>query len=190
MKKCANDCSGNGLCLDGRCICNVGFDGPDCTGKICSDPAMSGPRCDIPRCSNDCTGKGLCMNGKCACWLGFSGVDCSIPSQCLEACGNVCEADSGSEKCQYCVGQCETINKHPVLGVHNPFDDLEATFLQNGRQNATKLHHHHKEVSTLLLQTSPARHHHEEVYVENLPVSTLHKHHHEVSVVSLPNSFF
>jgi len=131
------------------------------------------------------------MNGKCACWLGFSGVDCSIPSQCFEACANVCEADTGGEKCKYCVGQCQTINKHPVLGVHNPYDDLETTLLQNGKQNATKLHHHHhKEVSTLLLQTSPALHHHEEVYVESLPVSTLHKHHHEVSVVSLPNSFF
>jgi hypothetical protein len=133
----------------------------------------------------------LCMNGKCACWLGFSGVDCSIPSNCLEPCQNVCRADTTSEKCKYCVGQCETVSKHLVMGVHNPFDDLETTLLQHPTENSTKTHHHHhKEVSTSLLQTAPSHHHHEEVYVEDLPISTLHKQHHEVSVVSLPNSFF
>jgi len=131
------------------------------------------------------------MNGKCACWLGFSGVDCSIPSQCMEACSNVCKADTSAEKCVYCVGQCQTVNTHLVLGVHNPFDELETTLLQHGKQNVTKMHTHHKEVSTSLLQTSPNHHYHEEVYVENLPVSTFHhNHHHEVSVVSLPQSFF
>jgi len=131
------------------------------------------------------------MNGKCACWLGFSGVDCSIPSQCLEACGNVCEADTNAEKCKYCVGQCESVKDHYILGVHNPFDELETTLLQHDKQNATKLHHrHHKEISTSLLQTSPKHHHHEELYVKDLPIDTLSKHHHEVSVVSLPNSFF
>jgi len=90
----------------------------------------------------------------------------------------------------YCVGQCETVNKHLVLGVHNPFDELETTLLQHPVKNSTKAHHHHKEVLPSLLQTGPSHHHHDEVYIKNLPVTTLHKHHHEVSVVSLPNSFF
>jgi len=130
------------------------------------------------------------MNGKCACWLGFSGPDCSLPSQCLEACGNVCEADTSSEKCVYCVGQCESVKDHYVLGVHNPFEELETTLLQREKQNATKTHHHHKEISTSLLQTPPEHHRHAEIYVENLPVSTLSKQHHEVSVISLSKSLF
>merc|ERR1719161_3174726 len=109
MQTCANNCNANGLCLDGKCICNVGFNGADCAEKTCEDPRKTGPRCDMPRCYNDCGGRGLCMNGKCQCWSGFLGEDCSIPVQCYEQCHSACEADSRSEKCLFCVGQCGTM---------------------------------------------------------------------------------
>jgi hypothetical protein len=29
------DCNGHGLCVDGKCVCDKGFTGTDCTKKIC-----------------------------------------------------------------------------------------------------------------------------------------------------------
>merc|ERR1719238_2511473 len=67
LDRCANDCTGNGLCFGGKCACNIGFRGPDCSEVVCD-------------------GKGLCMNGKCACWEGYMGRDCSLPAECYETC--------------------------------------------------------------------------------------------------------
>ena len=36
LKTCPNDCSANGLCMDGICACNVGFKGADCSDILCS----------------------------------------------------------------------------------------------------------------------------------------------------------
>merc|ERR1719161_539620 len=114
LRKCPNDCTGNGLCFDGKCACNVGFRGPDCSEIVCADETKVGPQCTLPRCPNDCDAKGLCMNGKCGCWEGWLGRDCSIPADCFEACHNVCEIDTKSEKCMFCIGQCETARNHEV----------------------------------------------------------------------------
>lgn len=183
LQKCANNCNGNGLCFDGKCACNVGFRGVDCSEAVCADEQKVGPRCDLPRCPNDCDGKGLCMNGKCACWVGYFGRDCSIPANCYETCANVCEVDTRSEKCLYCVGQCTTVADHPVLGHHDPFEDI-VTLQEKAQpppekedQNRTKKHnHHHREVYVQNLDAdeeapapvTPRRlHSHKEVYVED-----------------------
>ena len=34
LQGCANDCHGNGLCFDGKCVCNVGFMGADCSDVV------------------------------------------------------------------------------------------------------------------------------------------------------------
>jgi SAM-dependent methyltransferase len=37
LEKCPNDCSGNGLCENGQCICDLGFSGPNCSTSILID---------------------------------------------------------------------------------------------------------------------------------------------------------
>mmetsp|Transcript_105805 Transcript_105805/g.329863 ORF Transcript_105805/g.329863 Transcript_105805/m.329863 type:complete len:352 (-) Transcript_105805:113-1168(-) len=128
MQRCPRDCSGNGLCLDGRCACNVGFAGPACSEVECGSD-FSGPRCDLPRCPSDCHAQGLCLAGQCACWEGYSGNDCSVPLECVQPCRRFCQAGAeSSEQCIFCVGQCTTARSHSGhLGRHNPFEDLEST---------------------------------------------------------------
>jgi len=137
LRGCPQDCSGNGLCMDGWCNCNVGY-----TGLTCSErkriEAMSGPDSDRKHCPSDCNGQGLCLGGKCACWEAFVGNLCSIPFHCHEPCTTVCEGElEASEKCKFCVGQCMTLREHPVMGVHNPFDDLTNTLLQLRQHSAS-----------------------------------------------------
>lgn len=193
LDRCANDCTGNGLCFGGKCACNIGFRGPDCSEVVCADDAKIGPKCTLPRCPGDCDGKGLCMNGKCACWEGYMGRDCSLPAMCYETCANVCETDTTSEKCTYCIGQCETVRGHLVIGKHVPFDDLSTTFLQ-GDKNATFMGFSPRRPrrGTNFLQAVPR---HQQEYVEDVDISAppappraTHKNHHEVSVIDL-NSF-
>jgi len=144
LKTCPNDCGGNGLCMDGMCACNVGFKGPDCTDIVCSG-MMTGPKCDQPRCKNDCSGRGLCMNGMCACWGFYAGPSCNMPVQCSTTCSAICDsvAEDAEQRCNACVGMCESaaprsssVFGSPALGVHNPFEDLQSTLLQ---QNATAI---------------------------------------------------
>ena len=59
---CPQNCSGNGVCLDGKCLCNKGFGGPDCAQKEC-----------VPA---NCSGHGTCADGNCNCDSGWDGVGC------------------------------------------------------------------------------------------------------------------
>ncbi|CAD7960872.1 unnamed protein product [Amoebophrya sp. A25] len=127
-KECPGDCNGRGMCLDGRCVCKTGFYGPDCASKQC-DLGMAGPDCNLKVCPKDCNGKGLCFAGKCNCWREYAGPDCSIPKQCYGACFEACAPGSAPERCEFCKGQCLTLSNSPVLGKHNPMDDLAQSFL-------------------------------------------------------------
>jgi len=134
LKKCPNDCSGNGLCMDGMCACNVGSKGPDCSDALCPE-GMTGPKCDTPRCPSDCHGRGLCMNGMCACWASYAGKDCRLPVACQESCLSVCETPGQEERCNSCIGTCESsaprsnsVFGAPALGSYSPFEDLQSTF--------------------------------------------------------------
>ena len=67
---CINDCSGHGECsmvkqgkaVVAKCVCEFGFGGLDCSGKVCAK--------DIT--GRECAGKGECKNGLCKCQPGFS----------------------------------------------------------------------------------------------------------------------
>jgi len=59
---CRSDCSNQGMCLAGKCLCNNGFYGDSCEHR---------------RCLNDCSGNGQCLTGRCKCSTNYGGEDCS-----------------------------------------------------------------------------------------------------------------
>ncbi|XP_016108001.1 tenascin-like [Sinocyclocheilus grahami] len=62
IDECPDDCSDQGRCVDGKCVCFPGFSGPDCS---------------MPDCPDDCSSRGRCVNGQCVCDPGFTGPECS-----------------------------------------------------------------------------------------------------------------
>lgn len=103
------DCSGNGNCVMGECICAAGFglapgkEGPnvcadvacavDCGAHgMCKDnqcvcqEGWQGPACRLPKCVNDCSGHGSCYFlsadslGECVCDYGYALPDCARPA--------------------------------------------------------------------------------------------------------------
>ncbi|KAM9985349.1 hypothetical protein ACTFIZ_008886 [Dictyostelium cf. discoideum] len=135
---CSNDCStnSNGICdlSIGVCICNIGFEGIDCSPILCIDPNCSGfgicnttigeCKCDTSHqgydcslpflpCKSDCSEKlnqGSCNNqtGNCECSPNYQGSDCtiSIPKTCPNDCTN-----PNNGKCNSNTGQCECNDK-------------------------------------------------------------------------------
>ena len=62
------NCSGNGVCLNGTCICLTGFYGPSCQYSLCSSPCLNGGQCvGIDECN--CEGTGF---------TGDTCVDCTL----------------------------------------------------------------------------------------------------------------
>ncbi|XP_069566391.1 tenascin-like isoform X2 [Brachyistius frenatus] len=130
--ECPNECSDQGRCVDGRCVCFVGFGGPDCSdsdcpgncnnngrcvdGRCACDPGFAGPDCSRSACPDDCNGRGRCVSGRCACDAGFAGSDCSDAS-CPGNCNNrgrcvngrcACDAGFAGPDCskKSCPGNC------------------------------------------------------------------------------------
>jgi hypothetical protein len=179
LASCSNDCSGNGLCMNGKCVCSEGSSGVDCSGTIC--PAgRSGAKCDQIACPRDCMGYGMCFNGECSCDNDHTGLDCSIPMKCYDACYELCLPNLESPRCEFCKGQCLTALDGNSIGKHNPMlsrlyslADLSSAGSEesadDSRQNSTapeaprqRLRRQHKEVSAV--QTTnhlPRKHHHE-----------------------------
>lgn len=99
---CASNCSSHGTCWQGRCLCNPGYEGYDCSqpsqcdcssrgvcahGRCFCDPGFDGERCELAaRCLNSCSGHGQCMHGRCACAAGYTGLDCSELVPCPLGC--------------------------------------------------------------------------------------------------------
>ncbi|TDH03682.1 hypothetical protein EPR50_G00144440 [Perca flavescens] len=97
MGECPNECSDQGRCVDGKCVCFPGFSGPDCSqsncpgncndrgrnrgkcvnGKCVCDVGFAGPDCGAKGCPGNCNNKGRCVKGRCVCRRGFTGADCS-----------------------------------------------------------------------------------------------------------------
>ncbi|XP_044027878.1 tenascin-like isoform X1 [Siniperca chuatsi] len=103
IDECPNECSDQGRCVDGKCVCFPGFSGPDCSGSNCPgncnnngrcvngqclcDPSFSGPDCSQRSCPDNCNHRGRCVNGRCVCDSGFTGPRCSDKS-CPGNCNN------------------------------------------------------------------------------------------------------
>ena len=56
------DCNGNGIVVDGSCVCYPGFGDTDCSRKSCPKDGEG----------RECGGHGLCANGTCFCAPGFA----------------------------------------------------------------------------------------------------------------------
>ncbi|XP_036949295.1 tenascin [Acanthopagrus latus] len=103
IDQCPNECSDQGRCVDGKCVCFPGYSGPDCSesncpgncndngrcvnGQCVCDPGFSGPDCSQRGCPDNCNDRGRCVNGRCVCDSGFAGPSCSDES-CPGNCNN------------------------------------------------------------------------------------------------------
>ncbi|XP_031716022.1 tenascin-like [Anarrhichthys ocellatus] len=94
-----DQCTGDGPCCGAQATGEVGTK-PYCHGHgnysaetcgcIC-EPGWNGPNCTKPDCPGNCQNRGHCVDGKCECFKGFAGTNCST---------QVCPADCGAH------GQC------------------------------------------------------------------------------------
>ncbi|XP_063755664.1 tenascin-X [Eleginops maclovinus] len=101
--ECPNECSDQGRCVDGKCVCFPGYSGQDCSesncpgncndkgrcvnGQCVCDPGFTGPDCSESSCPGNCNNRGRCVNGKCVCNEGSTGPSCSDES-CPGNCNN------------------------------------------------------------------------------------------------------
>ncbi len=94
---CPKDCSGNGLCNYGRCICNQNYFEEACEIKKCSG-SFCFTDLDIFVSQNcyHCSNHGKCDGEKCICDKGWVGDDCSI-----QDCPGDCSAKENPE-----IGTC------------------------------------------------------------------------------------
>ena len=118
---CPSSCSGHGRCdmlRGGICVCDFGFDGPDCSHALASacpsacsghgicqedgachcESGYTGAGCDslVPTCPQACSGHGLCgTGGRCRCKPGYGGAACDI-LEAVSACPYNC---SGHGRC-------------------------------------------------------------------------------------------
>uniref|UniRef100_A0AAQ5Y6B0 Tenascin N n=1 Tax=Amphiprion ocellaris TaxID=80972 RepID=A0AAQ5Y6B0_AMPOC len=97
-------CSGHGSYQHDTCscLCNPGWEGPDCSISSCPDECndngrcvdgkcvchqgYTGDDCSQLMCPDNCNDKGQCVDGKCVCFPHFTGEDCSIqkcPNDCI-----------------------------------------------------------------------------------------------------------
>ncbi|XP_068594409.1 tenascin-N [Cebidichthys violaceus] len=97
-------CSGHGTYQPDSCscLCNPGWEGPDCSVSSCPDECNDNGRCVNGKCvchqgfmgedcsqlmcPDNCNDKGQCVDGKCVCFPHFTGEDCSVqkcPNDCI-----------------------------------------------------------------------------------------------------------
>uniref|UniRef100_A0A665UNG0 Tenascin N n=1 Tax=Echeneis naucrates TaxID=173247 RepID=A0A665UNG0_ECHNA len=99
-------CSGHGTYQHDTCscLCNPGWEGPDCSVSSCPDECndngrcvdgkcvchqgYTGDDCSQLMCPDNCNDKGRCVDGKCVCFPHFTGEDCSIPKCPNDCIGN------------------------------------------------------------------------------------------------------
>ena len=104
-------CSGRGMCVRGECECAPGFEGRDCSARVCPGGAnhlstpTTGVNSSVGSTAEVCSGHGVCnpSNGKCSCDGGWQGTGCesrSCPYDCHghgKCLGGVCYCEPGFE---------------------------------------------------------------------------------------------
>ena len=92
---CPNGCSGKGECKEGKCVCELGYSGDDCSAR-CGRPTGNTTEVVVEECSGHgrcvvSTAEGLSVsaygksNGQCECSPGYVGSQCETKS-CLMGC--------------------------------------------------------------------------------------------------------
>ncbi|XP_030608066.1 tenascin-N isoform X1 [Archocentrus centrarchus] len=123
-------CSGHGTYQRDTCscLCNIGWEGLDCSVSSCPDECndngrcvdgkcvchqgYTGEDCSQLTCPGNCNDKGQCVDGKCVCFPHFTGEDCSIqkcPNNCMDngQCVNgecICDEGFYGEDCSLVFG--------------------------------------------------------------------------------------
>ena len=97
---CEKECLNGGVCLDGACKCEKGFDGEFCEHTSCNNDChlqgkcvisqqtgeafcecfdgFSSDDCSVRTCPRGCSGNGLCEESICLCYAGFLGASCEL----------------------------------------------------------------------------------------------------------------
>lgn len=120
---CPNFCSKQGRCLQGACICLMGFAGVDCSIKICCsghgdctlpgqcvcNEGWVGDQCQVAKSCADpkCNSHGTCETGSCKCDSGWTGETCGEePSEC-GGCPPEGSCDRETGTCMCGAGPCD-----------------------------------------------------------------------------------
>jgi len=118
---CPNECSHQGDCVEGACLCYAGFLGVDCSINSCcsghgscDDPAAcvcwpgwGGADCSVRLLCADpsCSGHGTCSEGNCLCKPGFTGATCAATAGgCNPPCGANGMCNPRTKKCDCTAG--------------------------------------------------------------------------------------
>ncbi|XP_047446212.1 tenascin-N isoform X6 [Mugil cephalus] len=123
-------CSGHGTYQQQSCscLCNPGWEGPDCSESSCPDECndngrcvdgkcvchqgYTGDDCSQMTCPDNCNDKGQCVDGKCVCFPHFTGENCDTqkcPNDCIgngQCMDGKCICDEGfyGEDCSSVLG--------------------------------------------------------------------------------------
>ncbi|MCJ8729107.1 hypothetical protein PDJAM_G00102370 [Pangasius djambal] len=108
----SQECSGNGVCECGRCVCSGHFSGQYCE---CNDASCE--RFD----NKICNGKGQCKCGKCECQTNYTGSACECSTEmrgCTRKYGKLCSGQ-GKCKCNRCECNANFVG-HDCSQITNP----------------------------------------------------------------------
>ncbi|KAM4601191.1 N-acetylglucosamine-1-phosphodiester alpha-N-acetylglucosaminidase isoform 1-T1 [Polymixia lowei] len=93
LRRCQDDCSGHGHCVDGRCRCQEGWRGTACDALVCQPQACV---------------RGVCTPDGCVCDAGWRGHNCSqecMPGFYGDGCNQTCTCANGGS-CDPVHGRC------------------------------------------------------------------------------------
>ena len=118
---CENSCTNKGVCKWGRCLCQPGFTGSDCSVQTCPGSFCYYNPNNFETVCNECSGNGKCgQSGICECNDGWTGPDCGAIF-CTNNCTNsqfclpdfpinqcICDARKSGRSCeiQLCLNNC------------------------------------------------------------------------------------